>query len=88
MAHPRGTRFMLSTGEGMARVPGENDGGTRKSTVTTALRNPGKLMKTLITGRVNLYNHEAGAIQAFFSASMDPEKIESQFKRRKSRIPC
>jgi len=51
-------------------------GGTRKSTVKTALRNPGKLIKTLMTGRVNLFNHEAGAIQAFFSANMDPEKIK------------
>ncbi|RED76001.1 alpha/beta hydrolase [Cohnella phaseoli] len=30
-------------------------GGTRKNTVKTAVRNPGKMMKSLITGRVNLY---------------------------------
>lgn len=50
-------------------------GGTRKHTVKTALRNPGQLLKTLLTGRVNLYNTEAGAYQAFFSASMPREKV-------------
>jgi alpha-beta hydrolase superfamily lysophospholipase len=50
-------------------------GGTRQRTVKTALHHPGKLLKALLTGRVNLYNTEAGAYQAFFSATMPREQV-------------
>lgn len=32
-------------------------------------------MKSLVTGRVNLYNSETGAVQAFFSPSMPQEQV-------------
>lgn len=60
-------------------------GGTKKTTVKTALQNPGKLLKTLITGRVNLYNNEAGAVQAFFLgqyAAGTAQAIRQQFAGR------
>lgn len=49
--------------------------GTRKKTVKTALHHPGKLLKALLTGRVSLYNTEAGVYQAFVSANMPREQV-------------
>lgn len=65
-------RFSAPAGILLASAPPR---GTRKRTVKTALRHPGKLLKALFTGRVNLYNNEAGAYQAFFSATMPREQV-------------
>ncbi|USK62200.1 alpha/beta hydrolase [Peribacillus asahii] len=51
-------------------------GGTRKNTFKTAIRNPGKMIQSLKTGLVNLYNTEDGARKAFFSKDMPTDQTK------------
>jgi pimeloyl-ACP methyl ester carboxylesterase len=50
-------------------------GGTRSTTLQTALRHPGQLLKSLVTGRVDLYNSEEWAVKAFFSPTIDQARL-------------